>query len=55
MNATDVIAYTYKADVWCVACATMSGLPSMGAYDPDGSECGPCFCGAEVDNPQHCA
>lgn len=60
-HPTDVIAYTFDADIYCPTCTAMRyGLNDGGwvpeeAEDSEGNPVHPVFGDAESDTPEHCA
>ena len=52
-HATDVVAYTFAADVWCPAC--VPGGPEGTGPDADGNPAAPVFASDAMHAPQWCA
>lgn len=53
-HATDVIAYTYDAEIYCPDCAEDAGMTKEGAKDSEGNEPGVIFESTENDYPLSC-
>ncbi len=50
VHATDIVAYKYWADIYCVECAV--NLP---VFDPEGNPQAPVFADYEFDYETYCA
>lgn len=56
MHATDVLAYSGDADLWCEDCARARfGGTDPDNHDHEGNEVGAVFASDEWDTPYHCA
>ena len=49
VHSTDIVAYTYWADIYCAGCA--ENLP---VFDPEGNPARPVFADYEFDFPVDC-
>ena len=55
MHATDIVGFTYNADIFCNECAAKAGADLIAFTDSEGNESRPVFASDEFDLQPHCS